>query len=71
MALALTGSSQSFTFSLSSILKKRNLSPSKLDEIKVKYNIIGSFLNEKVEEAKAKAEEAKAKAEEAREKVEL
>ena len=36
---------------LSSILAKRNLSPSKLDEIKIKVNILAQFVEKKVEDA--------------------
>ena len=43
--------------SLSSILKKRNLSPQKLDEIKVKANILASFAAKKIEEFIEEAEE--------------
>ena len=44
--------------SLQSILKKRNLSPAKLDEVKIKANILGAFrpVIEKAEEAQAEAE---------------
>jgi len=44
---------------LATILKKRTLSPSKLDEIQVKANILNAFrkVEEKLEEAEAKAEE--------------
>ncbi|KAG6877801.1 hypothetical protein C0993_003775 [Termitomyces sp. T159_Od127] len=35
---------------LAKILAKRNLSPSKLDEIKIKANILSAFAEEKVEE---------------------
>ena len=45
---------------LASILKKRNLTPSKLDEIKIKANILQAFVEKKVEESQAdevKAEE--------------
>jgi protein disulfide-isomerase A6 len=37
---------------LESILSKRNLSPSKLDELKIKFNVLKSFV------AKEPAEEA-------------
>jgi protein disulfide-isomerase A6 len=40
--------------SLAAILKKRTLAPSKLDEIKIKYNILSAFIKEKAEEAKEK-----------------
>ncbi len=45
--------------SLATILKKRTLLPSKLDEIQVKANILNAFrkIEEKLEEAEAKAEE--------------
>lgn len=48
---------------LASILKKRNISPQKLDEVKVKANILSSFkaVEEKVEEV---VEEVKEKVEE-------
>jgi protein disulfide-isomerase A6 len=41
-------------FRLASILKKRSLAPSKLDEIKIKANILQAFVEKKVEEAKEK-----------------
>jgi protein disulfide-isomerase A6 len=41
---------------LASILKKRGLSPAKLDEIKIKANILKAFLTEEAEEAEKKAE---------------
>lgn len=34
---------------LASILSKRTLAPAKLDEIKIKANILGAFVVEKVE----------------------
>ena len=37
-------------YSLQSILKKRTLSAGKLDEIKIKANILGAFRPAKVEE---------------------
>lgn len=43
-------------FSLQSILQKRSLAPSKLDEIKIKANILKAFVAEKAGEAKEKAE---------------
>ncbi|KAK1217264.1 hypothetical protein PQX77_020113 [Marasmius sp. AFHP31] len=51
---------------LETILKKRNLAPAKLDEMKIKANILRSFAEEKAEaeEKKAEAEEKKAEAEE-------
>jgi len=39
---------------LATILKKRSLSPSKIDEIKVKANILHAFVEQKVEEGKEK-----------------
>ncbi|KAI0090087.1 protein disulfide isomerase [Irpex rosettiformis] len=44
---------------LASILKKRNISPQKLDEVKIKANILSSFkaVEEKAEEVKEKVEE--------------
>ena len=39
---------------LSGILQKRTLSSDKLDEIKVKVNILSSFLNQQVEKVKEK-----------------
>jgi protein disulfide-isomerase A6 len=50
-------------FRLATILKKRNLSQSKLDEIKVKYNILSAFVEQKVDEAAEKVSEAFGKAE--------
>ena len=43
---------------LASILAKRTLSPGKLDEIKIKANILGAFrpVVEKADEAQAEAE---------------
>lgn len=37
---------------MASILKKRTLSPEKLDEIKTKANILAAFAEEKAEEVK-------------------
>lgn len=37
---------------LSGILQKRTLSSDKLDEIKIKVNVLGSFLKQKAEEVK-------------------
>ena len=37
---------------LSAILKKQNLAPSKLDEIKIKINILSAFSREKKTDAK-------------------
>ncbi|KAG5637160.1 hypothetical protein H0H81_005563 [Sphagnurus paluster] len=42
--------------SLSKILEKRNLAPTKLDEIKIKANILSAFVEEKVEEKTGRAE---------------
>ncbi|KAJ3517607.1 hypothetical protein NLJ89_g402 [Agrocybe chaxingu] len=39
---------------LATILEKRNMSPAKLDEIKIKANVLKSFLEERVAEAKEK-----------------
>lgn len=44
-------------FRLSSILKKRTLGPQKLDEIKIKANILAAFVANKSEELKEAAEE--------------
>ncbi len=40
-----------FLLRLSSILKKKTLSPKKLDEIKIKANILTAFVEQKVSEA--------------------
>ncbi|KAF9267752.1 protein disulfide isomerase [Marasmius fiardii PR-910] len=42
---------------LESMLQKRNLAPAKLDEIKIKANILRSFAEQKKEEAEEKVEE--------------
>jgi hypothetical protein len=45
-------------------LKKRSLTPEKLDEVKMKVNILNSYVtprDEKAEKEKEKAEEKKAK----------
>ena len=44
---------------LQSILKKRNLAPQKLDEVKIKANILSTFkvVKEKAEEAVEKLQE--------------
>ncbi|KAG7089585.1 hypothetical protein E1B28_011252 [Marasmius oreades] len=47
---------------LESILQKRNMAPAKLDEIKIKANILRSFAEQKKEEAEGKAEETIRKA---------
>lgn len=39
------------------ILVKRSAPPSKLDEVKIKANILGAFVQKKAEEAKEKVEE--------------
>ena len=59
--------------SLASILKKKTLAPSKLDEIKIKANIIASFAEQKLEDLEAKIGEAAEAVESAvnREKAEL
>ncbi|EIW84274.1 protein disulfide isomerase [Coniophora puteana RWD-64-598 SS2] len=44
------------TSRLTSILTKRNMSPSKLDEIKIKANILSAFVAKKLEEAEEKVE---------------
>ncbi|EPQ54104.1 protein disulfide isomerase [Gloeophyllum trabeum ATCC 11539] len=49
---------------LASILKKRTLSPQKLDEIRVKANVLAAFAAEKAESAKEMAEEVVEKVEE-------
>ena len=43
---------------MASILKKRTLSAAKLDEIKVKANILASFAEKKVEELVEEVESA-------------
>ncbi len=45
-------------YSLASILQKRVLSSAKLDEIKVKANVLAAFAAEKVEEARDTIERA-------------
>ncbi len=45
-------------YRLASILKKRTVSGPKLDEIKIKANILAAFAEEKVEELKESAEDA-------------
>jgi protein disulfide-isomerase A6 len=35
---------------LGTILEKRTLAPSKLDEMKIKYNILNAFVREKAEQ---------------------
>ncbi|KAL0061929.1 hypothetical protein AAF712_011213 [Marasmius tenuissimus] len=47
---------------LETILKKRNLAPAKLDEMKIKANILRSFAEEKKAEAEEKVDEAVRKA---------
>ena len=44
---------------LGSILSKRTLAPAKLDEVKIKANILSAFkaVEEKIEEVKEEAEE--------------
>ena len=44
-------------YRLATILKKRNLSASKLDEIKIKYNILNAFVKQKIDEASEKLSE--------------
>jgi len=41
---------------LTNILQKKSLAPEKLDEIKIKANILAQFVEKKVEEAKEEAE---------------
>lgn len=48
---------------LNSILAKRNLAASKLDEIKIKANILKSFLEERAAAAKEESKEKLARAE--------
>ena len=48
---------------LNSILAKRNLAASKLDEIKIKANILKSFLEERAAEEEAKETIARAESE--------
>lgn len=43
-------------YSLASILGKRSLSAEKLDEIKIKANILAAFAEEKAEEVKESVE---------------
>ena len=43
-------------FRLKSILSKRTLNEKKLDEIKIKANILAAFAEEKAEEVKEEAE---------------
>lgn len=45
---------------LSAILKKRTISPSKLDEIKTKLNILKAFAGQKSEETKETVQKAEA-----------
>ncbi|KAF9533773.1 protein disulfide isomerase [Crepidotus variabilis] len=45
---------------LAKLLEKRNLSPSKLDELKIKANILTAFVEEKVQEVKEKIIRAEA-----------
>jgi len=47
---------------LTTILNKRGLSPAKLDEIKIKANVLKAFVVEKAEEAEKKAESIAARA---------
>ena len=54
---------------LASILKKRALNDKKLDEIKVKANILASFVVQKVEEAEESAEETLEQIKEGAEKI--
>lgn len=42
--------------SLASILSKRTMAPSKIDEIKIKANILSAFVAKKFEEAQEKVE---------------
>lgn len=49
--------SLSFWYRLATILKKRSLSPTKMDEIKIKSNVLRAF-TEKPEEAKEKVARA-------------
>jgi protein disulfide-isomerase A6 len=44
-------------YRLASILKKRTLAPSKLDEIKVKANILAAFIEKKAEEVAEEVQE--------------
>lgn len=53
-----TYSHRGVLFRLESILKKKSLAPSKLDEIKIKANILAAFVEKKIEEAVEDAEEA-------------
>lgn len=48
--------------SLASILSKKTLAPAKLDEIKMKANVLKAFAAEEVEEVKEKVESVAAKA---------
>jgi protein disulfide-isomerase A6 len=48
---------------LASILEKRTMSPAKLDEIKIKANILAAFVAEKAGQVKEEAEDLVKKAE--------
>jgi protein disulfide-isomerase A6 len=48
---------------LNSILAKRNLATSKLDEIKIKANVLKSFLEERAAEEEAKEKISRAESE--------
>ena len=48
---------------LESIISKRNIDSSKLDEMKIKINVLKAFVEQKAEEGKEAAEETKEKVE--------
>jgi hypothetical protein len=48
----------SFCYRLATILKKRSLSPTKMDEIKIKANVLRAFVEKKTEEGKEKVARA-------------
>lgn len=47
-----------FMYRLASILQKKTLAPQKLDEIKIKANVLAAFAKQKAEEAKEAVEDA-------------
>lgn len=49
---------RSLVHSLASILQKKTLAPRKLDEIKIKANILAAFVEEKAEQAGEKLKAA-------------
>jgi len=54
---------------LANILQKKSLAPEKLDEIKIKANILAQFVEKKVEEAEEAVKEAAGKAKDEAEKL--